>query len=92
MNMSIRKVLLSPDHSIFAYNTEREGMEYGELHFKDLNNKSHWEVIFFFKTKKKHTFLHYSKTSFHRMKYWKTYLILFGQMINLFITQYPMHN
>lgn len=44
MNMSIRKVLLSPDHSIFAYNTEREGMEYGELHFKDLNNKSNWEV------------------------------------------------
>lgn len=42
--MSIRKVLLSPDHSIFAYNTEREGMEYGELHFKDLNNKSNWEV------------------------------------------------
>ncbi|KAI8077145.1 prolyl oligopeptidase [Thamnidium elegans] len=43
MNMSIRKVLLSPDHSIFAYNTEREGVEYGELHFKDLNNKNHWE-------------------------------------------------
>ncbi|OAD65677.1 hypothetical protein PHYBLDRAFT_153157 [Phycomyces blakesleeanus NRRL 1555(-)] len=37
MNMSIRKILMSPDHSIFAYNTEREGMEYGELHFKDLN-------------------------------------------------------
>lgn len=51
MNMSIRKVLLSPDHSIFAYNTEREGMEYGELHFKDLNNKNHWEV----KKKKKKT-------------------------------------
>lgn len=45
MNMSIRKVLLSPDHSVFAYNTEREGMEYGELHFKDLNNKSGWEVM-----------------------------------------------
>lgn len=42
--MSIRKVLLSPDHSIFAYNTEREGVEYGELHFKDLNNRNHWEV------------------------------------------------
>ncbi|KAL0138712.1 prolyl oligopeptidase [Mucor lusitanicus] len=43
MNMSVRKVLLSPDHSIFAYNTEREGMEYGELHFKDLNNRAQWE-------------------------------------------------
>lgn len=42
--MSVRKVLLSPDHSIFAYNTEREGMEYGELHFKDLNNRAQWEV------------------------------------------------
>lgn len=44
MNMSVRKVLLSPDHSIFAYNTEREGMEYGELHFKDLNNRADWEA------------------------------------------------
>lgn len=44
MNMSIRKVLLSRDHSIFAYVTEREGMEYGELHFKDLNNRENWEV------------------------------------------------
>lgn len=44
MNMSIRKVLLSRDHSIFAYITEREGMEYGELHFKDLNNRENWEV------------------------------------------------
>lgn len=43
MNMSIRKVLLSPDQSIFAYNTEREGMEYGELHFKDLNDREDWE-------------------------------------------------
>ncbi|KAI8353239.1 prolyl oligopeptidase family-domain-containing protein [Choanephora cucurbitarum] len=42
MNMGVRKVLLSPDHSLFAYNTEREGMEYGELHFKDLNNSSEW--------------------------------------------------
>lgn len=45
--MSVRKVLLSPDHSIFAYNTEREGMEYGELHFKDLNNRAHWEASVF---------------------------------------------
>lgn len=44
--MSVRKVLLSPDHSIFAYNTEREGVEYGELHFKDLNNRADWEVNF----------------------------------------------
>lgn len=44
--MSVRKVLLSPDHSIFAYNTEREGVEYGELHFKDLNNRADWEVDF----------------------------------------------
>ena len=36
LNMSIRKVLLSPDHTVFAYNTEREGMEYGELHFRHL--------------------------------------------------------
>ncbi|CEP07722.1 hypothetical protein [Parasitella parasitica] len=43
MNMSVRKVLLSPNHSIFAYNTEREGMEYGELHFKDLDNRTDWE-------------------------------------------------
>lgn len=43
MNMSIRKVLMSRDHSIFAYITEREGMEYGELHFKDLNDRSDWE-------------------------------------------------
>ncbi|ORE09065.1 hypothetical protein BCV72DRAFT_248385 [Rhizopus microsporus var. microsporus] len=42
--MSIRKVLLSPDHTIFAYNVEREGMEYGELHFKDLNDREDWEV------------------------------------------------
>lgn len=42
--MSVRKVLLSPDHSIFAYNTEREGMEYGELHFKDLNDRPDWEA------------------------------------------------
>lgn len=45
MNMSVRKVLLSPDHSIFAYNTEREGVEYGELHFKDLNKRENWNVI-----------------------------------------------
>lgn len=44
MNMSIRKVLMSRDHSVFAYITEREGMEYGELHFKDLNDRSDWEV------------------------------------------------
>ena len=37
--MTIRKVLLSPDHSIFAYSTETEGMEYGNLHFKYLNDK-----------------------------------------------------
>ncbi|KAI8639279.1 prolyl oligopeptidase family-domain-containing protein [Parasitella parasitica] len=43
--MSVRKVLLSPNHSIFAYNTEREGMEYGELHFKDLDNRADWEVF-----------------------------------------------
>lgn len=43
LNMSIRKVLLSPDHTIFAYNTEREGMEYGELHFKDLEDRDDWE-------------------------------------------------
>ncbi|PHZ09537.1 uncharacterized protein RHIMIDRAFT_246132 [Rhizopus microsporus ATCC 52813] len=43
LNMSIRKVLLSPDHTIFAYNVEREGMEYGELHFKDLNDREDWE-------------------------------------------------
>jgi oligopeptidase B len=42
--MSIRKVLVSKDHSIFGYITEREGMEYGELHFKDLNNREIWEV------------------------------------------------
>ncbi|KAI8146369.1 prolyl oligopeptidase family-domain-containing protein [Fennellomyces sp. T-0311] len=39
LNMMIRKVLLSPNHSIFAYNTETEGMEYGDLHFKYLNKK-----------------------------------------------------
>ncbi|KAG2218836.1 hypothetical protein INT45_007603 [Circinella minor] len=39
LNMTIRKVLLSPDHSIFAYSTETEGMEYGDLHFKYLNDK-----------------------------------------------------
>ncbi|KAI8069299.1 prolyl oligopeptidase [Gongronella butleri] len=44
MNMTIRKVLMSPDHSIFAYNTEREGMEYGDLHFKDLQNRPQWQV------------------------------------------------
>lgn len=44
--MSIRKVLLSPDHTVFAYNTEREGMEYGELHFKDLEDREDWEVKF----------------------------------------------
>ncbi|KAI8340300.1 hypothetical protein BC941DRAFT_244403 [Chlamydoabsidia padenii] len=44
MNTSVRKVLLSPDHSIFAYNTEREGMEYGDLHFKDLDNRVDWLV------------------------------------------------
>ncbi|KAI8381259.1 prolyl oligopeptidase family-domain-containing protein [Radiomyces spectabilis] len=44
MNISIRKVLLSPDHAIFAYNTEREGMEYGELHLKDLNHRDQWTV------------------------------------------------
>ncbi|KAG1383270.1 hypothetical protein G6F61_001522 [Rhizopus arrhizus] len=43
LNMSIRKVLLSPDHTVFAYNTEREGMEYGELHFKDLEYREDWE-------------------------------------------------
>ncbi|KAF7723205.1 hypothetical protein EC973_002280 [Apophysomyces ossiformis] len=43
MNMSIRKVLLSPDHTVFAYNTEREGVEYGELHFKDLAGREHWK-------------------------------------------------
>ncbi|KAI7861602.1 prolyl oligopeptidase family-domain-containing protein [Spinellus fusiger] len=42
--MSIRKVLLSPEHTIFAYNTEREGMEYGELHFKDLQDRPQWQV------------------------------------------------
>lgn len=36
LNMTIRKVLLSPDHNVFAYNTEQEGMEYGDLHLKDL--------------------------------------------------------
>ncbi|KAG0187414.1 hypothetical protein DFQ28_006378 [Apophysomyces sp. BC1034] len=41
--MSIRKVLLSPDHTVFAYNTEREGMEYGELHFKDLAGRETWK-------------------------------------------------
>ncbi|KAI9251219.1 prolyl oligopeptidase [Sporodiniella umbellata] len=41
--MSIRKVLLSPNHTIFAYNTEREGVEYGELHFKDLEDRDEWE-------------------------------------------------
>lgn len=46
LNMSIRKVLLSPDHTVFAYNTEREGMEYGELHFKDLEDREDWEVKF----------------------------------------------
>ncbi|KAI8337786.1 hypothetical protein BD560DRAFT_413108, partial [Blakeslea trispora] len=45
MNMGVRKVLLSPDHSLFAYNTEREGMEYGELHFKDLNSSSEWAQV-----------------------------------------------
>ncbi|KAI9312978.1 prolyl oligopeptidase family-domain-containing protein [Dichotomocladium elegans] len=40
LNMSIRKVLLSPDHTIFAYNTEREGMEYGDLHLKYLDGRS----------------------------------------------------
>ncbi|KAI9254524.1 hypothetical protein BDA99DRAFT_159906 [Phascolomyces articulosus] len=40
LNMSIRKVLLSPNHTIFAYNTETEGMEYGDLHFKYLNDKN----------------------------------------------------
>ncbi|KAG2189449.1 hypothetical protein INT44_004591 [Umbelopsis vinacea] len=36
-NLSIRKVLLSPNHGIFAYQTEREGEEVGNLHFKDLS-------------------------------------------------------
>ncbi|RUP44284.1 prolyl oligopeptidase family-domain-containing protein, partial [Jimgerdemannia flammicorona] len=35
-NSNIRKVLLSPDHTIFAYTIEHEGMETGSLHFKDL--------------------------------------------------------
>ncbi|KAI7877433.1 hypothetical protein K492DRAFT_150602 [Lichtheimia hyalospora FSU 10163] len=43
LNMSIRKVLLSPDHNIFAYNTETEGMEYGDLHLKDLNEEAQGE-------------------------------------------------
>ncbi|SAM00587.1 hypothetical protein [Absidia glauca] len=45
MNTSVRKVLLSPDHSIFAYNTEREGMEYGDLHLKDLDNRGRDETL-----------------------------------------------
>ena len=49
--MTIRKVLLSPDHSIFAYSTETEGMEYGDLHFKYLNDKesdvSYYDFFFF---------------------------------------------
>ena len=61
MNMSVRKVLLSPDHSIFAYNTEREGVEYGELHFKDLNDRADWEVncLFFFALFKKFTLFYF---------------------------------
>ncbi|CDH53354.1 oligopeptidase b [Lichtheimia corymbifera JMRC:FSU:9682] len=43
LNMSIRKVLLSPDHNIFAYNTETEGMEYGDLHLKDLHKETQGE-------------------------------------------------
>jgi hypothetical protein len=44
MNTSVRKVLLSPDHSIFAYNTEREGMEYGDLHLKDLDDRGRVKI------------------------------------------------
>lgn len=43
--MSIRKVLLSPDHHIFAYNTETEGMEYGDLHLKDLRKETQGEQV-----------------------------------------------
>ncbi|CAM0135016.1 hypothetical protein VKS41_000409 [Umbelopsis sp. WA50703] len=35
-NLSIRKVLLSPDHTIFAYQTESQGDEVGNIHLKDL--------------------------------------------------------
>ncbi|CAO3617218.1 unnamed protein product [Cunninghamella blakesleeana] len=43
LKVSIRKVLLSPDHTVFSYNTEREGMEYGDLHFKDLKGRKDWK-------------------------------------------------
>lgn len=45
LSMTIRKVLLSPDHTVFAYNTEREGMEYGDLRLKSLDGKRQvrWE-------------------------------------------------
>ncbi|KAI9279931.1 prolyl oligopeptidase family-domain-containing protein [Umbelopsis sp. AD052] len=43
-NLSIRKVLLSPNHGIFAYQTEREGEEVGNLHFKDLSGAMNLKV------------------------------------------------
>jgi hypothetical protein len=87
--MSVRKVLLSPDHSIFAYNTEREGVEYGELHFKDLNDRADWEVncLFFFSH-----YLRYLPFFIFRMKFWIMSLILFGLIIKLFTIQYQMLN
>jgi protease II len=45
-NLSIRKVLLSPDHNLFAYQTEREGAEVGNLHFKDLTGVKDLKVGF----------------------------------------------
>ncbi|RUS14095.1 LOW QUALITY PROTEIN: hypothetical protein BC937DRAFT_94347, partial [Endogone sp. FLAS-F59071] len=38
-NTSIGKMLLSPDHTIFAYKAEHDGMEVGSLRFKDLTGK-----------------------------------------------------
>lgn len=46
-NLSIRKVLLSPNHGIFAYQTEREGEEVGNLHFKDLSGITDLKVFIY---------------------------------------------
>ncbi|KAJ2962969.1 hypothetical protein NQZ79_g1909 [Umbelopsis isabellina] len=43
-NLDIRKVLLSPDHTIFAYQTESQGDEVGNIHLRDLTGRQNLKV------------------------------------------------
>jgi hypothetical protein len=80
-NLSIRKVLLSPNHTIFAYQTEREGEEIGNLHFKDLSGVMDLKVSILLICFLLFPFDRVIDYRSFRVMFWKTSLITSGLMI-----------